>query len=180
MKTSKLLLGIVWLHMALAAQAAAAGVGVNNAAAPMANADVMLEKNVLTLKGIVDPRLYVWVKSVYRPMDYSNQEECTRYNLITGGRKGLLDYEGFKHGHTLGSKWRPLPDKTLKKHYCLASGSQIACFTTYFQGVDRSHFTCLPQSTDTVNGADALTSQTLSFSRLPATADDNRTIKRSA
>lgn len=114
MKTSKLLLGIVWLHMALAAQAVAAGVGVNNAAAPMANADVMLEKNVLTLKGIVDPRLYVWVKSVYRPMDYSNQEECTRYNLITEGRKGLLDYEGFKHGHTLGSKWRPLPDKTLK------------------------------------------------------------------
>lgn len=53
------------------------------------------EKRTITLKGKMDPRLSVWVKSTYKPTNFTNVEECLSKNpqWTTGRKKGLLDWK---------------------------------------------------------------------------------------
>ncbi|MES9888530.1 MAG: hypothetical protein ABW140_17110 [Candidatus Sedimenticola sp. 6PFRAG1] len=49
----------------------------------------------ITVTGTIDPRLSAWVRTTYRPTEYSGKRraECTRSDFNTASRKGLLDWE---------------------------------------------------------------------------------------
>lgn len=53
------------------------------------------ELRTITLKGKIDPRLYAWVISRYRPTDLTNKEKCLskKSNWGTGTKKALPDWK---------------------------------------------------------------------------------------
>lgn len=117
------------------------------------------------------------------PIDYTEDNKCgweyvgtiitiqrdKKDNLYNDIR--ILD-EQQKVNHTEGkfdggSKGINGAHKTTKNHFQLSSGSQIQCFTTWYEGddtvIDRADFTCQPIGKDDINGVDTITSARLNI-----------------